>query len=72
MDKPIVHYKAHPLDFIAVERPARIHQPLDHPSPDVSNTGPIRTTRVERINRESVSHPIEWFETLNTIYVPQF
>ena len=72
MAKQIVHYKAHPLDHVEVGDRGLIHQPFDHPSALVSNTGPIYTTRVERINRESVSHPIESFETLNTIYKPQF
>ena len=60
MNKPTVHYK--PKSYcITVGEPALI-QPLDHPSPLVSNTHFARTSKVLKITETG-------FETKNTIYV---
>lgn len=63
MDKKIVHYHAFMGESIVVGHPALIY-PLDHPSPDVSNTKMAITSLVISVDRETGD-----FETENTRYV---
>jgi len=58
--KPVVHYRSHPDSYLKVGERAYV-LPIDHPSPLVSNTKMVFTSRVVSLNSEG-------FETMNTIY----
>lgn len=63
--KPIVRYTPIPdHDFIEAGYRALV-LPVDHPSPYVSNTRSVSTSRVLSHNKDTGE-----FETLNTIYKP--
>lgn len=67
--KPTVRFKD--LIYLSLGQPAMI-TPIDHPSPLVSNTGPVLTSNVVKINQDGVhdeSSPS--FETENTLYIPE-
>ena len=57
--KPIVHYRN---KVNAVVGLYTVVDPIDHPSPRVSNTCPVCTSRVVRVGENGE------FETENTIY----
>lgn len=63
--KKIVHYVPSEHDYIVVGSSAFV-QPLDHPSPYVSNKMTVRTSRVIEVFRDGAG-----FETENTIYSAQ-
>lgn len=58
--KPVVKYRASLLDIV-VGLPALV-EPIDHPSPLVTNTKPVYTSNVVGITPRG-------FETENTVYV---
>ena len=60
--KPLVHYRS--ADVFGIGKSAYVN-PIDHPSPWVSNTTVIMTTAVISHNKETGE-----FETENTRYIP--
>ena len=65
MNKPTVRYKKDSLIFIRLDVEAFLH-PVDHYSPDVSNTQLVRTSQVRAYDKETGR-----LETQNTIYIPE-
>ena len=65
MNKPIVHYKD-VITPVAVGRSAVVW-PINHPSPLVTNSGPVLTSPVVTVTAGSRG-PL--FETANTYYKP--
>jgi hypothetical protein len=61
-NKRIVHYSK--VHYIEVGRPC-ILEPVDHPSPLVSNLKPVTTSYVQGANSDS-----GWIETQNIVYRP--
>lgn len=64
MNKQVVHYTPHPMDYIVLGDRAKII-PLDHPSVYVDNGDTCYTTKVERLEGNGE------FETKNTKYIPK-
>lgn len=62
-EKPVVHYVPGESDRISVGSGAHVF-PTDHPSPFVSNTQQVWTSKVIRKEDDGT------FETQNTIYKP--
>lgn len=63
--KNSVKYKSGTLAFTGIGSPAFLF-PIDHPSPLVTNTGPVRTSYVVAYDKETGT-----LETENTIYTPE-
>lgn len=64
MSKRVVYYLASPDNRIEIGKPAYV-QPINHPDGvRVSNTKPVFTSRVCRVDYQSGE-----FETQNTIYI---
>ena len=63
MPKPVVKYKL-PIPSIINVGECQVIEPIDHPSPFVSNTKPIITSPVVTVGQHGM------FATQNTIYVP--
>lgn len=65
--KPIVYYKRSTLFPVPPVVGHSVYcEPIDHPSPNVSNTKLIRTSRVVSVEKGT----LDVFETENTKYVP--
>lgn len=65
MPKPIVHYKLPIPDHLEIGRSVVV-QPINHPSPYVSNTKPVHTSPVVAIQGHGV------FATESTVYQPAY